>query len=33
LKQRFMSLDNPLMRLELVADTLEQMGFKLPPAG
>jgi uncharacterized protein len=30
LKQRFMSLDNPLVRLELVADTLGQMGFKLP---
>ena len=30
-KQRFMSLDSPLLRLELVADALEQMGFKLPP--
>jgi Lon protease-like protein len=30
LKHRFMSLDNPLLRLELVADTLAQMGFKLP---
>jgi uncharacterized protein len=30
LKHRFMSLDNPLLRLELVADTLGQMGFKLP---
>ena len=30
LKQRFMSLDNPLLRLELVADTLGQIGFKLP---
>ena len=30
LKQRFMSLDNPLVRLELVADTLGQMGFQLP---
>ena len=31
LKQRFMALDNPLLRLELVADTLGQMGFALPP--
>ena len=30
-KQRFMSLDSPLLRLELVADALDQMGFKLPP--
>ncbi len=30
LKQRFMSLDNPLLRLELVADALGQMGFELP---
>ena len=30
LKHRFMALDNPLLRLELVADTLGQMGFKLP---
>ena len=30
LKHRFMSLDNPLLRLELVADTLGQMGFELP---
>jgi len=29
-KHRFMALDNPLVRLELVADTLGQMGFKLP---
>ncbi len=29
-KQRFMSLDSPLLRLELVADALDQMGFKLP---
>jgi len=26
-KQRFMTLDNPLVRLELVADTLEQLGI------
>ncbi len=30
LKQRFMVLDSPVLRLELVADTLGQMGFKLP---
>lgn len=30
LKQRFMALDSPVLRLELVADTLEQIGFKLP---
>ena len=30
-KQRFMSLDSPLLRLELVADALDQMGFQLPP--
>ena len=30
LKQRFMALDSPLLRLELVADTLGQMGFALP---
>jgi Lon protease-like protein len=30
LKHRFMALDNPLLRLELVADTLAQMGFKPP---
>jgi Lon protease-like protein len=30
LKQRFMALENPLLRLELVADTLGQMGFALP---
>ena len=29
-KHRFMALDNPLLRLELVADALDQMGFKLP---
>jgi Lon protease-like protein len=29
-KHRFMALDNPLVRLELVADALGQMGFKLP---
>ena len=29
-KQRLMSLYNPLLRLELVADTLGQMGFALP---
>ena len=30
LKQRFMALDSPVLRLELVADTLGQMGFVLP---
>jgi hypothetical protein len=30
LKCRFMALDSPLMRLELVADTLGQIGFKTP---
>jgi uncharacterized protein len=30
LKHRFMSLDSPVLRLELVADTLQQMGFTLP---
>ena len=30
LKQRFMALDSPLLRLELVADTLRQIGFELP---
>ncbi len=30
LKQRFMSLDSPLLRLELVADAIRQMGLKLP---
>ena len=30
LKQRFMALESPLLRLELVADTLGQMGFALP---
>ena len=29
-RQRFMALDNPLLRLELVADALHQIGFKLP---
>lgn len=29
-KCRFMALDNPLMRLELVADTLGQMGLATP---
>lgn len=33
LKQRFMALDSPLLRLELVADTLGQMGFKPGRAG
>lgn len=32
LKQRFMALDSPVLRLELVADTLGQMGFALPSA-
>ena len=32
LKQRFMVLDSPVLRLELVADTLGQMGFTLPVA-
>ena len=30
LKQRFMALDSPVLRLELVADSLGQMGFALP---
>jgi Lon protease-like protein len=30
LKHRFMALDSPLLRLELVADTLQQIGFSLP---
>ena len=30
LKHRFMALDSPVLRLELVADTLGQIGFKLP---
>lgn len=30
LKHRFMSLDSPLLRLELVSDTLRQIGFALP---
>jgi uncharacterized protein len=29
-KNRLMSLDSPLLRLELVADSLSQMGFKTP---
>lgn len=29
-KQRFMAMDSPLLRLELVSDALDQMGFKLP---
>jgi Lon protease-like protein len=29
LKHRFMSLDSPVLRLELVADTLRQIGFTL----
>lgn len=33
LKQRFMALDSPLLRLELVADTLGQIGFRLPRRG
>ena len=30
LKQRLMSLDSPVLRLELVADVLGQIGFELP---
>jgi Lon protease-like protein len=30
LKQRLMALESPVLRLELVADTLGQMGFELP---
>ena len=30
LKHRFMALDSPVLRLELVADTLGQIGFSLP---
>jgi len=30
LKYRLMALDSPLMRLELVADTLGQIGFTMP---
>jgi Lon protease-like protein len=30
MKHRFMSLDSPVLRLELVADTLRQIGFTLP---
>jgi hypothetical protein len=29
-KQRFMAIDSPLLRLELVADTLRQMGLARP---
>jgi len=32
-KQRLMSLDNPLLRLELVADLLEHMGLGQPMSG
>ena len=32
LKQRFMALDSPVLRLELVADALGQMGFSMPEA-
>ncbi|MBC8058501.1 MAG: LON peptidase substrate-binding domain-containing protein [Rhizobiales bacterium] len=31
-KQRFMVLDSPVLRLELVADALGQMGFAMPQA-
>ncbi len=31
LKQRLMALDSPVLRLELVADKLGEMGFTLPP--
>jgi Lon protease-like protein len=30
LKHRFMALDSPMLRLELVADTLGQIGFEMP---
>jgi len=30
MKQRLMTLDSPVLRLELVADALGQMGFELP---
>jgi len=30
IKQRFMALDSPVLRLEMVADALGQMGFALP---
>ena len=30
LKHRFMALDSPLLRLELVSDMLRQIGFSLP---
>jgi hypothetical protein len=29
LKHRFMSLESPLLRLELVSDTLREIGFAL----
>ena len=32
-KQRLMSLDNPLLRLELVSDLLQHMGLDQPAAG
>jgi Lon protease-like protein len=32
LKQRFMALESPVLRLELVADALGEMGFAPPPA-
>lgn len=31
LKHRFMALDSPVLRLEMVADMLGQIGFTLPP--
>ena len=33
LKQRLMALDNPLVRLELVADVLEKLGLTTEPSG
>lgn len=33
LKQRLMALDNPLVRLELVADVLEKLGVSEPSSG
>jgi uncharacterized protein len=32
IKQRFMALDSPVLRLEMVADALGQMGFAMPQA-
>jgi Lon protease-like protein len=32
LKQQFLTLDNPLLRLELVADLLEHLKIGAPPA-